>query len=58
VRRGLIARDYELEPVRVKSRYELRLSLSVSAGEAGEEADRLIGAYPKEVLEKWIKDKG
>ncbi|MEW5996567.1 MAG: thioredoxin [Candidatus Micrarchaeota archaeon] len=24
----------------------------------GEEVDRLIGAYPQEVIEKWIKEKG
>jgi thioredoxin 1 len=24
----------------------------------GEEVDRLIGAYPKEIIEKWIKEKG
>ncbi len=24
----------------------------------GEEVDRLIGAYPREIIEKWIKDKG
>ena len=24
----------------------------------GEEVDRLIGAYPREIIEKWIKEKG
>ncbi|MCX6768778.1 MAG: thioredoxin [Candidatus Micrarchaeota archaeon] len=24
----------------------------------GEEADRLIGAYPREIIERWIKEKG
>jgi len=24
----------------------------------GEEVDRLIGAYPKEIIEKWLKEKG
>ena len=24
----------------------------------GEEVDRLIGAYPQEIIEKWIKEKG
>ena len=24
----------------------------------GEEVDRLIGAYPREIMEKWIKEKG
>lgn len=24
----------------------------------GEEVDRLVGAYPREIIEKWIKEKG
>jgi primosomal protein N' (replication factor Y) len=41
VRRGLVVRDYQLEPVRVKPKEELYLSLVVSADEARCEATKL-----------------
>jgi len=43
VRRGLVTRSYELEPVRVRPKQELYLALAVNAGEARREAARLRG---------------
>ncbi len=43
VGRGLAVRSYELEPVKVKPKKELYLSLAVEAGKARQEATRLSG---------------
>jgi len=40
VRRGLVVRDYQLEPIRVRPKEELHLSLVVSPDEAKYEAAR------------------
>jgi len=41
VRRGLLVRSYELEPIKVKAKKVSSLRLTVSAGEAKQEATRL-----------------
>ena len=40
VKRGLVTRSYELEPVKAKPKEELYLSLAIDAGEAQQEAAR------------------
>jgi len=41
VGRGLVVRSYELEPIKIKPKEELYLSLAVAAGEARQEVARL-----------------
>jgi len=43
VKRGLLARSYELEPVKVRPQQELYLGLAVAAGEARQLAGRMRG---------------
>jgi primosomal protein N' (replication factor Y) len=42
VARGLAVRTYELEPVRIRPKEELFLSLAINAGEVGQEKARLL----------------
>ena len=41
VKRGLVVRNYELEPIKVRPKKELYLSLAIDAGDARQEAVRL-----------------
>ena len=42
VKRGLVVRSYELEPIKIRPKKELYLSLAIDAGNAREEATKLL----------------